>query len=88
VSDTLQVTVKPLDNGWHSFVPIGPSAQISLGPTIAATLRFVDGTSVELEMHTVDGQIPEWYARRVPHHDFKYVGMSNSHRATFFQVGT
>jgi hypothetical protein len=87
VSDTLQAGLDTVDNGWRSSVPRGPRAELSLGTTISATLKFADGALVDLEMRTLDGRIPEWYAWFVPQMEFKYVGMSNSHRATFFQVG-
>jgi hypothetical protein len=79
--------VKPVDTGWHGLVPDAPQAETLLGPMISATLRFADGTSVEREMRTVEGRIPEWHANPVPQHEFTFVGMSNPHRATYFQVG-
>lgn len=57
-------------------------------PTLAvdANLRFADGASLDLEIPAIDGHIPEWYTWFVPPIEFKYVGMSNAHRATYFEV--
>jgi hypothetical protein len=68
------------------FVDRHPERLVEL--MVAANLRFAGGLSLDLDIATIDGRIPEWYTWFVPPVELKYVGMSRTHRATYFESGS
>jgi hypothetical protein len=84
VSSLLDVNPGLDDDSWDSAQRLRD--ELVIQGMVAANFRFANGWSVNVHIPDLDGRIPEWYTWFYPAAEFKYVGMSRAHRATYFQT--